>query len=109
MYGINSASLKSQTRAQGTHVSEIVRKGAKTTQVFEDVWANFRPKLARHQGHKERNSTTVHWYTQKFQACDLNRIEPKTAVCQGSVLQRLGQTPEKSLGTSFQISWLWIM
>lgn len=88
--------------SQGTHVVEIVRKDAKGTQMFGDVRASFRPKLARHQRHKGRNSTTVPRYTQKFRAYELNRVEPNTAVCQVSVPQRLYQITDKSLGTSFQ-------
>lgn len=54
------ASLKSYTVAQGIHVAEIVRKGAKGTQMVGDIRVGFRPKLPRHQRHKGRNSTEVH-------------------------------------------------
>ena len=80
-HSIYPSFLKSYTVAQSTHVVEIVRKGAKGTQMFGDVRVSFKPKLARHQRHKGRSNFTVRWYAQKFQAYELNRIEPNTAVC----------------------------
>jgi len=60
MHSIYPASLKSYTVAQGILVVEIVRKGAKGTQMFGDVRASFRRKLASpigtHRNIKHMNS-----------------------------------------------------
>lgn len=58
--GTYRALTSASQRSYGPTAVEIVRTGARHTQMFGDIMANFRPKIRSHQTHKGRNNSTVH-------------------------------------------------